>query len=35
MLFNTHNIFDIPVDIPEFTGNEFNSNLSEASGLPG
>jgi hypothetical protein len=31
MLFNTNNTFDIPVDIPEFTGEEFQSTLSEAS----
>jgi hypothetical protein len=31
MLFNTHNTCDVPGDIPEFTCDEFNSTLSEAS----
>lgn len=31
LLFNTHNKFELPVEVPEFTGNEFNSTLSEAS----
>jgi hypothetical protein len=31
LLFNTKNTFDIPIDIPDFTGSEFSSTLSEAS----
>ncbi|MFN8255925.1 MAG: BamA/TamA family outer membrane protein [Bacteroidales bacterium] len=31
ILLSTYNVFDIPIDIPEFTGNEFASTLSEAS----
>jgi hypothetical protein len=31
LLFDTYNTFDIPIDIPDFTGNEFSSTLSEAS----
>jgi hypothetical protein len=31
MLLNTINTFEIPIDIPEFSGYEFSSTLSEAS----
>ncbi len=31
MLFDTYNTFDVPVDIPDFTGNEFSARLSEAT----
>ena len=31
MLFNTDNTYDVPIDMPEFEGTEFSSNLSEAS----
>jgi hypothetical protein len=29
--FDTYNTFEIPIDIPDYTGSEFNSTLSEAS----
>ncbi len=31
LLFDTHNTFEIPVDLPEFSGQDFHSTLSEAS----
>ena len=31
MLLNTNNTFEIPLDIPEYTEQEFNSTLSEVS----
>ena len=31
LLFDTRNTFEVPVDLPEFTGEEFHSTLSEAS----
>jgi hypothetical protein len=31
LLFDTFNTFEVPIDIPEFTGNEFSSTLSEVS----
>jgi len=31
LLFNTENTFEIPVDLPEFSGESFHSTLSEAS----
>ncbi len=31
LLFDTENTFDTPIDIPEFTGEEFSSTLSEAT----
>ena len=31
LLFDTHNTFEVPVDLPEFEGEEFHSTLSEAS----
>ena len=31
LLFDTYNTFEVPIDIPEFTGNEFSSTLSEVS----
>jgi hypothetical protein len=31
MLFNTNNKFEIPLDIPEYTAQEFSSTLSEVS----
>ena len=31
LLFDTYNTFDTPIDIPDFTGNEFSSTLSEVS----
>lgn len=31
MLLNTQNTFEIPLDIPEFTGQKFSSTLSELS----
>lgn len=31
LLFKTDNTFDVPIDIPEFSGYQFSSNLSEAS----
>lgn len=29
--FDTYNTFEVPIDNPDFTGNEFSSTLSEAS----
>jgi len=31
LLFDTDNTFEVPVDLPEFSGQEFHSTLSEAS----
>jgi hypothetical protein len=31
LLLDTYNTFETPIDIPEFTGNEFSSTLSEVS----
>lgn len=31
LLLNTDNTFEVPIDIPEYNGYEFSSNLSEAS----
>ena len=31
LLLKTYNTFEIPLDIPEFTGNEQSSTLSEAT----
>jgi hypothetical protein len=31
MLFDTYNTFDVPIDNPDFTGNEFSATLSEAT----
>jgi hypothetical protein len=31
LLFNTYNTFEVPIDIPDFSGNEFSSTLSEVS----
>lgn len=31
LLFDTDNTFEVPVDLPEFDGQEFNSTLSEVS----
>lgn len=31
LLFNTINTFEVPLDLPEFSGNEFSSTLSEVS----
>jgi len=31
LLFDTDNTFEVPVDLPEFSGQEFQSTLSEAS----
>ncbi|MCU0378736.1 MAG: outer membrane protein assembly factor [Bacteroidales bacterium] len=31
LLFDTKNTFDAPIDIPDFTGEEFSSTLSEAT----
>lgn len=33
LLFDTYNTFELPVDLPEFSGLEFQSTLSEASVL--
>ena len=33
LLFDTDNTFEVPVDLPEFSGEEFHSTLSEASVL--
>jgi hypothetical protein len=33
LLFDTQNTFEVPVELPEFSGEEFHSTLSEASVL--
>ena len=33
LLLKTDNTFEVPIDIPEFNGIEFSSNLSEASAI--